>query len=209
MTITGTVGAAAAQATSASISAAVPLPTAARRYHGHRLRRRRRRQQQQRCRQARYQQLGVGSQWQRHHHRHRRRGSGGSNDGIDIINSTVSITGSGALTLTGTAGAGPNSYGIYVDSSTISSNTGDILAIANGDFYLGAGTRSAAKPTGNAIVVSTSGSFIDDSGSSSPFSASNGRFIGYSYKELDDPDPVTAQQQIIGYTYGTLATFLG
>ena len=52
--------------------------------------------------------------------------------------------------------------------------------------------------------MAAGGNFVNNSGSSAPFTASSGRFIGYSTRVSNDTNPVTDQQEVIGYTYGTL-----
>jgi hypothetical protein len=100
------------------------------------------------------------------------------------------LDGSGSITLSGTQTMGGNTF--YANTAS------GILTLDSA-----AGVTSSA--LGDAIVVAMGGNFINDSGSSSPFIASAGRFIGYSYKKSDDTNPVTDQQEITGFTYNSLA----
>ena len=99
------------------------------------------------------------------------------------------LNGSGNITLAGMQTMGANMF--YSNTAT-----------GNMTLNNGAGVTSSA--AGNAIVVAMGGDFINNSGSSTPFTASTGRFIGYSYKKTTDTNPVTNQQEIVGYNYGTL-----
>ena len=100
------------------------------------------------------------------------------------------LNGSGNITLAGMQTMGANTF----LANTVSGN----LTLNNG-----AGVTSSA--AGNAIVVAAGGNFVNNSGSATPFTASTGRFIGYSNKKTTDTNPVTNQQEIGGYNYGSLA----
>ena len=75
---------------------------------------------------------------------------------------------------------------------------------ASGNLTLNNGASVTSTATGNAIVVAAGSNFINNSGSSTPFSAADGRWIGYSNKQTSDTNSLSPTQTINGYTIATL-----
>jgi len=102
------------------------------------------------------------------------------------------LNGSGDIALTGAQTMGSNTF--YANT-------------ASGNLTLASGAGVTSSAAGNAIVVATGNDFVNNSGSTTPFTVTGGgRFIGYSNESSNDTNSVTnAPQDIIGYTYNTLA----
>jgi hypothetical protein len=107
----------------------------------------------------------------------------GTNYALSLLN------GSGGITINGALGMGANTF--YANT-------------ASGNLTLGSGAGVTSTAAGNAIVVAAGGNFVNNSGSNAPFTANNGRFIGYSHKKANDTNPVTDQQEITGFDYNGL-----
>ncbi len=112
----------------------------------------------------------------------------GGNLGGTTPLSAVSLTSTNGVTLPSiTAGS------IFVRTTDAAAD----VTIANGKTL-------TASDAGDAVVVASGRNFVNNSGSNSPFTANNGRFIGYSHKKADDTNTVTHTQEITGFDYSGL-----
>ena len=97
---------------------------------------------------------------------------------------------------------------LIFESGTHSSGGNAFLADTGGNITLASGAAVASTASGNAVVLAAGGNVVNNSGSSSPLSASSGRWIVYSTKASSDTNGASVMnpaQTIYNETYASEA----